>query len=65
MEYEKKIEELRKDYELKKKECHEAWMSLEDSNRQLEKLRNELMRKSLHVGSLGTCKENQLSLSRL
>ena len=36
-------------------------MSLEDSNRQLEKLRNELMRKSLHVGSLGTGEKNQLN----
>jgi kinesin family protein C2/C3 len=61
VEYEKKIEELRKDYELKKKECHEAWMSLEDSNRQLEKLRNELMRKSLHVGSLAHAVEGQVN----
>ena len=36
-------------------------MSLEDSNRQLEKLRNELMHKSLHVGSLGTGEKNQLN----
>ncbi|KAH9309681.1 hypothetical protein KI387_037592, partial [Taxus chinensis] len=52
LEYKRKFKELSKDFELKKKECHEAWMSLEDTNRQLEKLRNELMRKCMHVGSL-------------
>lgn len=36
-------------------------MSLEDSNRQLEKLRNELMRKSLHVGSLAHAVEGQVN----
>lgn len=36
-------------------------MSLEDSNRQLEKLRNELMRKSMHVGSLAHAVEGQVN----
>ncbi|KAH9295914.1 hypothetical protein KI387_039502, partial [Taxus chinensis] len=60
LEYKRKFKELSKDFELKKKECHEAWMSLEDTNRQLEKLRNELMRKCMHVGSLVEGQVNEL-----
>ncbi|KAH9330789.1 hypothetical protein KI387_002897, partial [Taxus chinensis] len=56
-----KFKELSKDFELKKKECHEAWMSLEDTNRQLEKLRNELIRKCMHVGSLAYAVEGQVN----
>ncbi|GLJ13213.1 hypothetical protein SUGI_0207810 [Cryptomeria japonica] len=51
-EYEKKIDELTREYELKKNECHEAWMSLNDSNHQLEMLRIELDSKSFLVQSL-------------
>lgn len=41
------VEELKRENELKCKECAEAWKSLKE-------LQNELMRKSMHVGSLGT-----------
>ncbi|KAH9304324.1 hypothetical protein KI387_008728, partial [Taxus chinensis] len=61
LEYKRKFKELSKDFELEKKECHEAWMSLEDTNRQLEKLRNELMRKCMHVGSLAYAVEGQVN----
>ncbi|KAJ0044453.1 hypothetical protein Pint_04966 [Pistacia integerrima] len=40
------LEELRRENQLKSKECREAWNSLQE-------LQNELMRKSMHVGSLG------------
>ncbi|KAF6139021.1 hypothetical protein GIB67_010747, partial [Kingdonia uniflora] len=42
-----------KDYELKNKECDDAWLSLWE-------LQNELMRKSMHVGSLAYAKEGQM-----
>ena len=46
-----------KEYELKiqalKNEVHEAWMSVQDANRQNEKLQNELDCRSFHVDSLG------------
>lgn len=49
-EYEEKMEEL-------KNECHEAWISLQDSNRMNETLRDDLCAKSLCVDSLGrACK---------
>lgn len=37
---------LKEENQLKSRECQEAWKSLQD-------LQNELMRKSMHVGSLG------------
>lgn len=40
------LEELKREHELKSKECQEAWKSLKE-------LQKELMRKSMHVGSLG------------
>lgn len=40
------MEELRRENNLKSRECQEAWKSLNE-------LQNELMRKSMHVGSLG------------
>lgn len=46
METRKAMEELKKENQLKILECQEAWTSLND-------LQNELMRKSMHVGSLG------------
>lgn len=42
----KVLEELKREYNLKSRECQEAWNSLKE-------LQNELMRKSMHVGSLG------------
>lgn len=38
--------ELKRENQLKSRECQEAWKSLKE-------LQNELMRKSMHVGSLG------------
>ncbi|XP_012437262.1 kinesin-like protein KIN-14R [Gossypium raimondii] len=40
--YEKKIQELTTQCQLKTHECHEAWMSLTAANEQLEKVRMEL-----------------------
>lgn len=40
------LEELKRENKLKTRECQEAWKSLQE-------LQNELMRKSMHVGSLG------------
>lgn len=45
-EYAARLEEL-------KNECHEAWISLQDSNRMNEMLQNDLCAKSLCVESLG------------
>jgi len=47
LEARKAIEELKRENQARSAECQEAWKSL------LE-LQNELMRKSMHVGSLGT-----------
>ncbi|GFP98842.1 kinesin-like protein kifc3 [Phtheirospermum japonicum] len=47
------LEELKKENELKGIECQEAWKSLSD-------LQNELMRKSMHVGSLAFAIEGQV-----
>lgn len=54
-EYEVKLEEL-------KNECHEAWISLQDSNRINEMLRDDLCAKSLCCDSLGRFKLNTLGL---
>lgn len=40
------FEELKRENHVKTRECHKATKSLEE-------LQNELMRKSMHVGSLG------------
>ncbi|KAL3508907.1 hypothetical protein ACH5RR_028308 [Cinchona calisaya] len=45
--------ELQKENELKHRECQEAWRSLKE-------LQNELMRKSMHVGSLAFAIEGQV-----
>lgn len=42
----RELEELKRENRLKNRECEEAWKSLRE-------LQNELMRKSMHVGSLG------------
>lgn len=47
------VEELKRENELKCKECAEAWKSLNE-------LQNELMRKSMHVGSLAFAIEGQV-----
>lgn len=45
-EYEAKLKELTN-------ECHEAWITLQDSNRMNEMLRDDLCAKSVCVDSLG------------
>ena len=50
--HERRVQELTRDYEQAKNECHEAWMCLRDSTRQLEELRNDHHFKSLQVNSL-------------
>ncbi|CAB4277106.1 unnamed protein product [Prunus armeniaca] len=47
------LEELKKQDKSKSKECQEAWKSLKE-------LQNELMRKSMHVGSLAFAIEGQV-----
>ncbi|XP_030489885.2 kinesin-like protein KIN-14Q isoform X1 [Cannabis sativa] len=47
------LEELRKENRAKSGECNEAWKSLKE-------LQNELMRKSMHVGSLAFAIEGQV-----
>ncbi|GAB4846713.1 hypothetical protein Ancab_025719 [Ancistrocladus abbreviatus] len=47
------IEELKRENQVKNKECQEAWNSLQE-------LQNELMRKSMHVGSLAFAIEGQV-----
>ncbi|PSS16051.1 Kinesin-like protein [Actinidia chinensis var. chinensis] len=47
------LEELKRENECKSRECQEAWKSLKD-------LQNELMRKSMHVGSLAFAIEGQV-----
>ncbi|GAA0167194.1 microtubule binding motor protein [Lithospermum erythrorhizon] len=47
------LDEMEKKHELKNKECQEAWRSLKE-------LQNELMRKSMHVGSLAFAIEGQV-----
>ncbi|KAL2496583.1 Di-glucose binding protein with Kinesin motor domain [Forsythia ovata] len=49
----KVLEEVKRENELKNRECQEAWKSLNE-------LRNELMRKSMHVGSLAFAIEGQV-----
>lgn len=51
--YEKKIEELKTQCQLKTDECHEAWMSLTAASEQLEKVRMELDNKFLQNLYLG------------
>ncbi|KAG8386512.1 hypothetical protein BUALT_Bualt03G0156200 [Buddleja alternifolia] len=47
------LDELKRENELKSRECEEAWRSLKE-------LQNELMRKSMHVGSLAFAIEGQV-----
>lgn len=55
--YEKKIEELTMQCQLKAKECHEAWMSLTATNEQLETVRMELDNATFKTLSLGMFKQ--------
>ncbi|KAH9664283.1 kinesin-like protein KIN-14R [Citrus sinensis] len=57
--YEKKIEELNKQFQLKTNECHEAWMSLTAANEQLEKVRMELDNKAFQTLTLDQTVEKQ------
>ncbi|KAK9038647.1 hypothetical protein V6N11_023504 [Hibiscus sabdariffa] len=50
--YEKKIQELTTQCQLKTHECHEAWMSLTAANEQLEKVRMELDNKIFRTRTL-------------
>ncbi|GLU20244.1 hypothetical protein SLE2022_364540 [Rubroshorea leprosula] len=50
--YEKKIQDLATQCQLKTNECHEAWMSLTAANEQLEKIRMELDNKIFQTRSL-------------
>ncbi|KAG6476092.1 hypothetical protein ZIOFF_065328 [Zingiber officinale] len=47
------LESLKKENELKNRECHQAWLSL-------QQLQMELMQKSMHVGSLAFAIEGQV-----
>lgn len=53
LEARKTIEELQKENEVKSDECQKAWKSLHE-------LQSELMRKSMHVGSLAFAVEGQV-----
>ncbi|XP_058069432.1 kinesin-like protein KIN-14R [Magnolia sinica] len=57
--YEKKIQELTHQCQLKTDECYEAWMSLTAANDQLDKLRMELSNHFLHSESLDRALEKQ------
>lgn len=54
--YEKKIEDLKVRCQLKADECHEAWMSLTATNKQLLKITMELDNKVLENHFLGKIK---------
>ncbi|XP_051151958.1 kinesin-like protein KIN-14Q isoform X2 [Andrographis paniculata] len=53
LETKRALEELKRENEQKSRECQEAWKSLKE-------LQNELMRKSMHVGSLAFAIEGQV-----
>ncbi|KAK9096668.1 hypothetical protein Sjap_022165 [Stephania japonica] len=57
--YEKKIQELTLQCQLKSDECYEAWMSLTAANEQLDKVRMELGDKIYHAHCLEKAMENQ------
>ncbi|GMI94118.1 MALECTIN DOMAIN KINESIN 2 [Hibiscus trionum] len=57
--YEKKIQELTTQCQLKTHECHEAWMSLTAVNEQLEKVRMELDNKIFQTRTLDESLRNQ------
>ncbi|PIA46512.1 hypothetical protein AQUCO_01500213v1 [Aquilegia coerulea] len=57
--YEKKIQDLTHQCQLKTNECYEAWMSLTAANEQLDKIRMELGDKLCQVHSLDQAMEKQ------
>ncbi|KAK9162820.1 hypothetical protein Syun_003722 [Stephania yunnanensis] len=57
--YEKKIQELTMQCQLKSNECYEAWMSLTAANEQLDKVRMELGDRIYHAHCLEKVMENQ------
>ncbi|KAH7520429.1 hypothetical protein FEM48_Zijuj08G0142800 [Ziziphus jujuba var. spinosa] len=62
--YEKKIEELTTQCQLKAKECYEAWMSLTTANEQLDKVRMELDNATFKALSQDQAMENQATKLR-
>ncbi|CAL5417934.1 unnamed protein product [Camellia sinensis] len=62
--YEKKIEELSTQCQLKTKECYEAWMSLTATNQELQKVRMELDNKSFENHCLDQAKAMQAAKLR-
>lgn len=54
--YEKKIEDLSTQCQLKTNECYEAWMSLTAANEELQKVRMDLDNKSFENHCLGEVK---------
>ncbi|XP_058081132.1 kinesin-like protein KIN-14E isoform X2 [Magnolia sinica] len=62
--YEKKIQELTSQCQLKNDECYEAWMSLAATNDQLEKLKMELDNKFFRAELLDRDMDKQAALLR-
>ncbi|KAF8411339.1 hypothetical protein HHK36_003886 [Tetracentron sinense] len=62
--YEKKIQELSTQCQLKTDECYQAWMSLTAANDQLEKVRMELDNKLFQTLSLDQAMEKQATKMR-
>lgn len=63
--YEKKIEELSGQCQLKSDECYEAWMSLTAANKQLEDVRAELDKRIFQNYYQGKEKINLVSMRLL
>ncbi|TQD73797.1 hypothetical protein C1H46_040674 [Malus baccata] len=55
--YEKKIEDLKRRFQLKTDECHEAWMSLTSANKQLQNITMELDNKLYESHCLDQARE--------
>ncbi|GFY96061.1 di-glucose binding protein with Kinesin motor domain-containing protein [Actinidia rufa] len=62
--YEKKIEELSTQCQLKTNECYEAWMSLTSANEELQKVRMELDNKSFENHCLDQAKATEAAKLR-
>ncbi|KAF7139372.1 hypothetical protein RHSIM_Rhsim07G0213200 [Rhododendron simsii] len=62
--YEKKIEDLSTQYQLKTNECYEAWMSLTAANEELQKVRMDLDNKSFENHCLDQDKAMQAAKLR-
>ncbi|KAL3686757.1 hypothetical protein R1sor_013066 [Riccia sorocarpa] len=59
-----KSEEYEANLETLTKECQEVWISLEEANRNSEKMQNELVTKSVTIGALENVIETQKTLIR-